>query len=252
MSEVFSKRLVDRMKTARRVVVLTGAGVSAESGVPTFREKDGLWDKFSPAELANFDAFMKNPELVWEWYHWRQTIIKEVQPNPGHEALANLEAWLTRRERSFYLVTQNVDNLHRRAGSKNILELHGNILRNKCSVCDFKTDAIDLQLKEKRPACPECGRLLRPDVVWFGEMLPEYELGRSMEVASASDVCLSIGTSAVVYPAALVPVNAKNAGAYVAEINPEPSAISHLVDEVILGKSGEVLPPLVEALTAQS
>lgn len=252
MPAAFSNRLVERLKTARRVVVLTGAGVSAESGVPTFRDKDGLWDKFSPAELANFDAFMKNPELVWEWYHWRQTVIKDVRPNPGHVALAELEAWLTRKDHSFYLVTQNVDGLHRRAGSKCILELHGNILRNKCSVCNFKTDAIDLQLSEKLPTCPDCGKLLRPDVVWFGEMLPEFELGRAMEVASACDVCLSVGTSAVVYPAAFVPVNARNAGAYVAEINPEPSAISHTVDEVILGKSGEVLPHLVTAVTKAS
>jgi NAD-dependent deacetylase len=246
MKKIYSEKLIEKLKNANKVTVLTGAGVSAESGVPTFRDKDGLWDKFNPQELANMNAFMKNPELVWEWYKWRQDLISRIKPNAGHYALAELEKIMTDSGRQFTLVTQNVDGLHKKAGSKNIFELHGNIMRIKCLKCNYFTSEIDAFSGQKIPRCPTCGQMLRPDVVWFGEMLPEYEISKSFEASENCDVFFSVGTSAVVYPAAMLPVHAKNDFAFVVEINPEKSAIAHNLDEVILGKSGEVLPLIVK------
>jgi len=238
---VFSSTLIQRMRSAERVAVLTGAGVSAESGVPTFRGEDGLWKKFRPEELANFDAFMRNPKLVWEWYNYRKKLIHEVKPNLGHYALAKMEDVCP----EFWLITQNVDGLHRKAGSRKILELHGNIMRSRCVECGEESDTVELREGGELPRC-RCGALMRPDVVWFGEMLPEDVLRRAFEAARECDLFFSIGTSAVVQPAASMPLVAKEAGAFVVEVNTEPTVISESVDESILGMSGEVLPKLLK------
>lgn len=241
---MFSEQLLIRLKSAKTVAILTGAGISAESGVPTFRGEEGLWKKFRPEELANFDAFMRNPKLVWEWYNYRKKIVSEVEPNPGHYALAKMEEMYD----NFHLITQNIDNLHRRAGSKRIYELHGNIMRNRCVDCNKQVEEISFQDPEELQHC-ECGGLIRPDVVWFGEALPQQILMNSFMVAGDSEVFFSIGTSAVVQPAASLPIEAKNAGAYVVEINTEPTVISSFVDESILGKSGEILPQLMDKIS---
>ena len=236
-----SLALIDTLRSAAEVAVLTGAGISAESGVPTFRGEDGLWKKYRPEELANLDAFMQNPTLVWEWYNYRRNLIAEIDPNPGHYALAQLERMLNR----FTLITQNVDGLHQRAGSKNVLELHGNITRNRCVSCSkmFRT----VKKSDGLPRC-ECGALIRPDVVWFGESLPQKELQLAFDIAACSDVFLSIGTSGVVQPAASLPLVARENGAYVCEINIEETILSSQMNEAILGSSGEILPLLIESL----
>ncbi len=239
----FSKELINRLAKARNVSVLTGAGVSAESGVPTFRDKGGIWEKFRPEDLANFDAFINDPDFVWNWYQHRREIMREVKPNPGHIALAEMELLFPK----FDVITQNIDNLHFRAGSRNITELHGNIERNFCLKCRTFYNEIDVTEK-KVLKCEKCGGLIRPDVVWFGEMLPEESLIYAQECAAASDVFFSIGTSSEVYPAALMPIIAKRAGAYVVEINTKPTAMSMDLDETILGKSGEVLSELAKQI----
>lgn len=244
----FSAELVDRLAVARRVVVLTGAGVSAESNIPTFRDVGGLWAKFRPEELANVNAFLANPSLVQGWYRERKRIATEAEPNAGHHALAGFEALFD----DFALVTQNVDNLHQRAGSRKIIELHGNITRSYCIDCKLKHDEDDSRtvLPEGHASicCPACNGLIRPDVVWFGEMLPAHAIENALLAARRASVCLSIGTSAVVYPAADIPLVAREAGAYVAEINIEPSAIAAMLDESVIGSSGNVLPVLVDAV----
>lgn len=239
----FSSELLKNLKDAKRVAVLTGAGVSAESGVPTFRDPGGIWEKFRPEQLANFEAFMKDPDFVWSWYQHRREIMREVSPNKGHFALAEMEGVFT----NFDLITQNIDNLHIRAGSKKVTELHGNIERNYCLKCRTFYEVIDLQEK-KVLKCEKCGGLIRPDVVWFGEMLPMKELRYAEERAAESDVFFTIGTSAEVYPAAMLPVIAKRAGAYVVEINTKPTAISGELDEILTGKSGEILEELLNRI----
>jgi len=223
------------------ICILSGAGISAESGVATFRGTDGLWSKLKPEELANFDAFMRNPELVWEWYNYRKQIIHDVKPNSAHYALVRLEELV----KEFTLVTQNVDNLHGRAGSKNVLELHGNIERSYCIDCGKFIKHVEVTMEKKVPKCPSCNGLIRPDVVWFGEMLPEGVFESAAEAARRCELFLTIGTSAVVFPAAGLPLTARNHGAYVVEVNTEPTEISHTVNETLLGKAGEVLPQLV-------
>lgn len=240
---MFSNKLIEIVKSVKKVAVLTGAGVSAESGVPTFRGKEGLWKKFRSEELANFNAFIKNPQLVWEWYQYRRKLISEVKPNPGHYALVKMERFYP----EFTLITQNVDNLHRQSGSRNICELHGNIMRNKCVDCNKYITNIELTHENAVPHC-ECGGLIRPDVVWYGEMLPIEALEKSSRAAKECELFFSIGTSALVQPAASLPLLAKGAGAYVVEINYDPTVLSDLVDESILGKSGEILPQLVKLL----
>lgn len=244
---MISEKLIQKLKTAKSVTVLTGAGISAESGVPTFRGQEGLWKKFNPEELATFDAFIRNPELVWEWYNYRRKLIQEVKPNPGHYALVELENLIP----NFTLITQNVDNLHRRAGSRNVIEIHGNIEKNYCIKCGKRYDDVNLALEMKIPKC-ECGGLIRPDVVWFGEMLPVEAWEKAEESASNCEVFFSIGTSGVVYPAASLPQIAKRSGAYTVEINVERTELSWFMDEVIIGKSGEVLPELVKKLKEAS
>lgn len=246
----FSTTLIDRLAQAEAVSVLTGAGTSAESGIPTFRDPGGLWDEFEPQDLANMDAFLNNPDLVQRWYAHRRTVVQEATPNPAHEALARLESHLD----AFTLITQNVDNLHQRAGSKQVIELHGNITRNYCIDCEREaTDAELAALAEGAPArCPDCGGLIRPDVVWFGEMLPEQALEQAHEAAARADVFLSVGTSAVVQPAAGLPLTARQHGAYLAEINIEDTPLTGHVDEVLRGPAGAVLPPLADAVAART
>jgi NAD-dependent deacetylase len=241
MSEILiPAELVARLRVARRVAVLTGAGISAESGVPTFREaQTGLWARYNPEELATPEAFQRNPRLVWEWYAWRQERVRQAEPNPGHLALVELE----RRIAEFTLITQNVDGLHRWAGSQQVLELHGNLFRVKCFDEDRPVenwpDSEDIP-----PRCPRCGALLRPDVVWFGEMLPASVLRAAEQAAANAEVFFSIGTSALVYPAAELPFVALRAGATVVEINPQPTPLSPQVTFSLNGPSGAVLPEL--------
>jgi NAD-dependent deacetylase len=239
-----SKKLRSVLAEADSVCVLTGAGISAESGVETFRGAGGLWSRMKPEELANFDAFLRNPEMVWEWYNYRRKIIKEVRPNPAHFALVKIEKII----RDFTLVTQNIDNLHSRAGSSRVLELHGNIERSYCTECGKKAESSENTPDKRVPKCEYCGGLIRPDVVWFGEMLPEAVFERSIEAAEYCDLFLLVGTSAVVYPAAGLPMTAKGNGAYVVEINTERTEISDKVDETLLGKAGEILPEIAEEM----
>lgn len=234
---------IKKIKKYKSIAALTGAGVSAESGVPTFRGEEGLWKKFRPEELANMDAFMSNPQLVWEWYNYRKKLISEVKPNPGHYALAEIE----KKVKDFTLITQNVDDLHRKAGSGSILELHGNIMRSKCLDCGSMVDSLDTLKKGELPRC-SCGGLLRPNVVWFGEMLPQDVIGKAFNATQECELFLSIGTSAVVQPAASLPLMAKRNDSFVIEINKEPTVISDTVDVFIQGQSGEVLPELVEKI----
>jgi NAD-dependent deacetylase len=238
---VISNQLRGLLMPTTRVAILTGAGVSAESGVPTFRGAEGLWSKFRPEELANFDAFMANPRLVLEWYDYRRELMNTVQPNPGHETLARWEKYFN----DFALITQNVDGLHRRAGSTKIHELHGNILKNKCSRCNRPAEWPHKFDPENLPTC-ECGGLLRPDVVWFGELLPARVIEEAWAKAEACELFFSLGTSAVVQPAASLPMVAKRAGAYVVEVNPEDTPLSGMCDEVFHGPSGEILPQITK------
>jgi NAD-dependent deacetylase len=238
------EEIADKMANCRSCIVLTGAGMSAESGVPTFRGKDGLWGKFRAEELATMDAFMANSKIVWEWYNWRRELIAKVQPNPGHQAITELEALCD----NFTLITQNVDNLHRVAKTQNILELHGNIHRNKCVDCNKQCDD-DLEIDPGRiPACDSCGGKIRPDVVWFGEMLNERIIGQAFKESERADIFFSVGTSSLVHPAASLPPLAKRNGATLVEINIEETPISFLADFRIRSKSGEFLPGLVEEL----
>lgn len=242
MSEILiPAELVTRLRAARRVAVLTGAGISAESGVPTFREaQTGLWARYNPEELATPEAFRRNPRLVWEWYAWRQERVRQAEPNPGHLALADLE----RRIAEFTLITQNVDGLHRRAGSQQVLELHGNLFRVKCFDEDRPVDNWP-DSEDIPPLCPRCGALLRPDVVWFGEILPASVLRAAEQAAANAEVFFSIGTSALVYPAADLPFTALGAGAMVVEVNPQPTPLSPHVTYSLHGPAGAVLPKLV-------
>ncbi|MFT4604555.1 MAG: NAD-dependent deacetylase [Rhodothermales bacterium] len=239
---MFSPRLIERLTHAQSVAVLTGAGMSAESGIATFRDPGGLWATMRPEELASMDAFLANPELVQGWYRHRREIVEDAQPNPGHLALARLEAIVD----DFTVVTQNVDDLHHQAGSQNVIELHGNLTRNYCASCRRPAEDAELSIGH----CPDCGGLIRPDVVWFGEMLPEGAFEAGLQAAVSADVFLSIGTSAVVYPAAGLPLAAADAGVYCVEFNVQRSAIADRMDEVVLGPSGETLPKLVEMVGA--
>jgi NAD-dependent deacetylase len=236
--------LIHALQRARRVAALTGAGISAESGVPTFRDaQTGLWARYDPHELATPEAFRRNPRLVWEWYAWRREKVVRVEPNPGHYALVEME----RRFPEFILATQNVDGLHRRAGSRRVLELHGDITRTKCFVCSRPAEAGS-QTEEIPPRCPACGGRLRPDVVWFGEMLPEGTLAAAMDAAARCQVFLSIGTSSLVYPAAALPERALEAGAVVVEINPSETPLTPRATYALRGPAGVVLPILLDRL----
>jgi NAD-dependent deacetylase len=238
--------LIRKLVAAKRVTVLTGAGVSAESGVPTFRDaQTGLWATFSPEELATPRAFRRNPRLVWEWYAWRRKTVADARPNSGHLALAELERFVPQ----FQLITQNVDGLHQRAGSRRVIELHGNIARTKCFDEGTVVSSWN-ETGEVPPRCPHCGGWLRPDVVWFEEPMPEAEMERAVTASQTCDVFLSVGTSTVVYPAAALPAEALRGGATVAEINPQPTPFTAQAHFAVAGAAGFVLPELMKALNA--
>ena len=245
MSETgsFPAPLLQSLRDARRVVALTGAGVSAESGVPTFRDAlSGHWARYRPEDLATPEAFRRNPKLVWDWYAARRRQLGGVEPNPGHHALVELE----RRLPDFLIATQNVDGLHVRAGSRRVVELHGNITRTICSVEGVRVEDWD-ETAETPPRCPSCGGWLRPDVVWFTEPLPEAAFEESLVASRGCEVFLSVGTSALVYPAASLPLEALSAGAVVVEVNPQPTPLTGRARYFLQGPSGEILPALIRA-----
>lgn len=240
----FPAELVSLLRGTSKLVALTGAGVSQESGLRTFRDaQTGLWAQYRPEELASPEAFRRDPKLIWDWYAWRREAVKGVRPNPGHYALAEME----KRIPAFTLITQNVDGLHRMAGNQKMLELHGNIQRVRCADCYTIAETWDDDI-ESVPRCRECGGLLRPDVVWFGEALPRDQLEAAVEAARSCEVFLSIGTSGLVQPAASLAFAAHNRGATVIEINAEPTPLTSKANYVFQGRSGEILPRVVESV----
>lgn len=235
--------LIAALRSARRVAVLTGAGISAESGIPTFRQaQTGLWHRYHPEELATPEAFQRNPQLVWEWYVWRRQLVARALPNAGHAALVVMQVHVSQ----WALITQNVDGLHQQAGSRGVIELHGNIMRYVCCA-QRHVVGVDEPAMGMPPLCPTCGSLVRPDVVWFGESLPPAALDAAFAAAANCDVFLSVGTSAVVQPAASLPLQALANGALTVEINPDETPLSRRVDFVVRGPAGQVLPALVHA-----
>jgi len=235
----FNQSFLNKLSESNKIVFFTGAGISAESGIPTFRGKDGIWNKLKPEELANFNAFMRNPQMVWEWYNHRKKIIHDSKPNAGHFAIAEMQDLFD----EVTVVTQNIDNLHRRAGSKNIFELHGNIERNYCIKCrTFYNEELDFS--DGVPKC-KCGGLIRPDVVWFGEYLPEDQFEGGEKAAVNSDMFFVVGTSAVVYPAAGLVHAAKRAGSFIVEVNIEATEISTIFDETFFCEAGKIIPLIV-------
>jgi NAD-dependent deacetylase len=226
---------------AQKVAVLTGAGISAESGVPTFRGPDGLWRNHDVMQLATPEAFAKDPRLVWEFYNWRRALISTLTFNPAHRALADLEAKVPH----FTLITQNVDGLHLKAGSRNVLEIHGNLWKVRCTECQ-KLLLDESPNMGPLPVCPDCGGLLRPHVVWFGECLDYSLLQRAVEMSRNCQVMLVVGTSSIVQPAASLALEAKQGGALVAEINIDRTPHSDFMDFVLIGKAGDIVPKLVE------
>jgi len=243
MSADFPQELVHALRAARQVTVLTGAGISAESGVPTFRDpQSGLWSRFRPEDLANAAAFRRDPKLVWDWYAWRRRTIAAAGPNAGHLALVRMEQQVP----GFALITQNVDGLHARAGSKNVIELHGSIMRSRCLDEDVVTEPVEGD-EERPPRCSRCGAPLRPDVVWFGESLKEKTLTDAAAAASDCQIFFSIGTSSVVNPAAQLPELAFHSGAKIVEINPEPTRLTGMAHLSLRGAAGAILSRLVMA-----
>ncbi|MGB9636280.1 MAG: NAD-dependent deacylase [Thermoplasmata archaeon] len=236
------REAVEKLKNARKVVVLTGAGISAESGIPTFRGKNGLWEKYDVEKLATPRGLYSDPIYFWEWFESRRKEMLKARPNPGHLALAEMEKIFE----DFTVITQNIDRLHQRAGSKNVLELHGNAFTIYCT-----RDGQRIETYEPLPSIPpfcSCGALMRPDVVLFEEPLEEKIVNTAFQKAEKSEVFMSIGTSAVVYPAAYLPLQAKLNGAFLIEINPERTPLSQKADLVLLQKAGEVLPEIVKGL----
>lgn len=232
-------RIKDKLKSANRISVVTGAGISQESGIPTFRGKDGLWKKYDPMELATIEAFYEDPKLVWEWYQDRRKNILNSKPNSGHYALANLEKFS-----DVSVLTQNIDGLHRHAGSSNVYELHGSIIKIKCTTCNFRED-IEESFSILPPRC-KCGSILRPDVVWFGEILPQEVWKQAIIQASKCDVMIIAGTSLQVSPANTLPAYAKQNNAVLIEINPELTQMSGEMDLSIRASSSQALPELVK------
>lgn len=233
--------VADKLQQAKKIVFVTGAGISQESGIPTFRGNDGLWRKYDPMQLATIDAFYQNPKLVWEWYEDRRKNILAAKPNAGHVAISELA-----KHKEVWVLTQNIDGLHQRAGSQNVLELHGSIIIIKCTVCDFK-DKITNSFSEMPPRC-KCGNILRSDVVWFGEPLPQDVWGDAMTHATLCDVMVVAGTSLNVSPANLLPMYAKQYGALLIEVNPEETLMSASMDLSIRSTSATVLPELVSII----
>jgi NAD-dependent deacetylase len=237
--------LIHLLNKTKRVAVLTGAGISAESGIPTFRGKEGLWKTYRAEELATPSAFIRDPQLVWEWYDWRRGIIGSKNFNPGHEVLASWEKFFP----TFHVITQNIDGLHQKAGSQNIIELHGNIWKLRCTGEGTITENYTNPLGEIPPHCPNCGALLRPHVVWFGESLDGAILQSAFALSSSCEMMFVIGTSAVVQPAASLPLQAREYGATVVEINPDPTPLTPYVDFSFRGKAGEILPKIDDDLS---
>ena len=228
----------NKLKNAQKIVFVTGAGISQESGIPTFRGKDGHWRKHDPMKLATIDAFYEDPKLVWEWYEDRRKNILAAQPNPGHKAIAELEKYA-----NVVVLTQNIDNLHQRAGSNNVLELHGSIIRIKCTVCDFN-DEITSTFEKLPPMC-KCGEMLRPDVVWFGEGLPQDVWGEAIKHANSCDLMVIAGTSLVVSPANTLPMYARQNNSTLIEVNPEQTIMTSDMDLSLQTSSAKALPELV-------
>ena len=236
------------MRGAEKVVVLTGAGISAESGIPTYRGDEGLWRNRSPQELATAESFSKNPELVWEWYDSRRAVMKQARPNAGHLAITALE----RKKRDFTLITQNIDGLHLVAGTRNVIELHGSIWEIRCVKCSRVEKNYQVPLPELPPMCGTCGEAMRPNTVWFEEMIPMERIDRSLLAIEECGLLVIVGTSGVVEPAASMGLIAKKSEKPVVEINLEVTPGTGLYDASILGKSGEVLPLLVEYETPEN
>ena len=234
--------ITDRLKNSKKIVFVTGAGISQESGIPTFRGTDGLWRKYDPMQLATIDAFYDNPKLVWEWYEDRRKNILQAKPNPGHSAIAELEKY-----KDVTVLTQNIDGLHQRSGSTKVLELHGSIIRIKCSGCNFKDD-IPSGFDELPPKCSSCNNILRPDVVWFGESLPQDVWNQAIFEAESCDVMIIVGTSLVVSPANTLPVYAKQNNALLVEVNPEETIMSSEMDLSLKMTSAKALPNLITIL----
>ena len=232
----------DKLKKAKNIVFVTGAGISQESGIPTFRGKDGLWRKYDPMTLATIDAFYQNPKLVWEWYEERRQNILKANPNPGHIAMAELEKY-----KDVTVLTQNIDGLHQRAGSTKVYELHGSIITIKCTVCDFR-DTITSSFSNLPPLC-KCRNMLRPDVVWFGESLPQDIWKTAIEKSSSCDVMIVVGTSLAVSPANLLPVYAKENRALMIEVNPDQTPMSTTMDLSLRSSAAKTLPELVSILS---
>ena len=230
--------IIDHIKNIRKIAFVTGAGISQESGIPTFRGKGGLWRNYDAMKLATIDAFYDNPKLVWEWYNGRRKNIFAAQPNPGHKAIAELEKYA-----KVVVLTQNIDGLHQKAGSSEVLELHGSIVRIKCSVCDFKDETLT-EFSEIPPLC-KCGNTLRPDVVWFGESLPQKVWQKAMVFASQCDLMVIAGTSLAVSPANTLPIYAKQNNAMLMEVNPENTEMSSEMDLAIRNTSAITLPEFV-------
>lgn len=243
--QLLPNSLKSRFTQACKIVFFTGAGISAESGVPTFRDKDGYWSKYDPMQLASIKGFRGDPEVVWEWYLYRREKINSVKPNPGHVAITRLQSIF----KQAVVATQNVDGLHERAGNNHVFELHGNIFTTKCLECGMTLDlpaTFDLK-KNGIPRC-ECGGMARPGVVWFGESLPRETLTEVFDHTRSADVFFSIGTSTEVYPAAQLPFDAKRSGAVVIEINPNRTPFSQQADLSIQQPAGKILPQLFEEL----
>ena len=239
----FSSQLIDGLRRAQSVAIFTGAGASAESGVPTFRDaQTGIWSQFRAEDLATPEAFLRDPITVWNWYAWRRTLIAAAAPNPAHRAIAAMAAHVP----SLTVITQNVDGLHQRAGSAEVIELHGNIWRSQCFDCSAVADEMPGDEAVPR-RCAHCGGMLRPGVVWFGEALPVQAWRRAAELAATCDVFLCIGTSSLVEPAASLPRHARAAGAQVVQINPEATAHDAIAHYVLRGKAAEILPALLRA-----
>jgi NAD-dependent deacetylase len=228
----------DKLKAAKNIVFVTGAGISQESGIPTFRGKDGLWRKYDAMKLATIDAFYEDPKLVWEWYQERRQNMLAAKPNPGHEAIAKLE-----QHKQVHVLTQNIDGLHQRAGSTSVYELHGSIVTIKCTSCSYR-DKISSSFAQLPPLC-KCGNILRPDVVWFGEPLPKDTWQAAIEQASSCDIMVVVGTSLVVSPANLLPIYAKQNGATMIEVNPEETSMSGKMDLSVRSSAAKALPQLV-------
>ena len=233
--------IADKLKAAKKIVFVTGAGISQESGIPTFRGNNGLWRKHDPMKLATIDAFYDDPKLIWEWYEDRRKNILAAKPNAGHEAIARLEKY-----KEVVILTQNIDGLHQRAGSSKVLELHGSIIKIKCTVCDFKAE-ITSSFDKFPPLC-KCGKILRPDVVWFGEPLPQDVWQEAIQHANSCDIMIIAGTSLVVSPANTLPIYAKENNAALIEVNPDKTVMSQDMEFSVKATSAHALPELISIL----